>query len=259
LPVLCYQIATRLYPNERSTTGAEDGHLFVLLKQDHPQAKAQVYSELVANRLAMFLGLPVAMGVPAKENTGSDELAFASLRAHEADQDFYDFTADDHRAIEPPDNAPDGMFSDVGHIEELLALSQLYPKELSFLAVFDLWIGNEDRPLNFKAELSKGERGILFAVDHGSSLLACRANIDASLELLQKENFPRFHPFQKLVNPMFAGQMIERITSMPDWAIEAATVYNDIVGKVTIADQYALYEVLIQRKRHLAKLVEYLL
>lgn len=259
MSVLCYTVAAKLHPNDKSSTGAQEGHLAAVLKLDHPNAKAQVYSELVANRLAMFLGLPVAIGVPAKEISGNVDLSFASLRAHETDRDFYDFTADDNRAIEPPDSAPNGMFSDVGHVEELLALSKLYPKELSFLAVFDLWIGNEDRPLNFKAELSQGDRGILFAVDHGSSLLACRSNIDASLELLNEESFPDFHPFQKLVNPVFAGQMIERIISMPDWAIEAASVYNDVIGKATLADQYALYDVLIHRKRYLAKLVENLL
>lgn len=259
MSVLCYTVAAQLHPNTQSSTGAQEGHLSAILKLDHPAAKAQVYSELVANRLAMFLGVPVAIGVPAKELGGSAELRFASLRAHEFDSDFYDFTASDDRAIDPPETAPDGMFSDVGHVEELLEMSKLYPKELAFLAAFDLWIGNEDRPLNFKAELSKGDRGILFAVDHGSSLLACRADIDTSLELLYDSEFPSFHPFQKLINPVFARQMIERIVSMPDWAIESATVYDDVIGRVTLADQYALYDALIERKRHLSNLAGILL
>lgn len=255
MTVLCYQIAAQLQPNKKSTTGAQDGHLSVVIKSDHPNCKAQVYSELVANRLAMFLGIPVALGVPAKSHHDHAVVHFASLKAHEDDRDFYDFTNDDDRAEEPPEDAPEGLHIEQGHIHELLSLSKLYPKELSYIAVFDLWIGNEDRPLNFKAELSKGDRGILFAVDHGSALLACRANLDASLTLLYKDTFPSFHPFQKLVNPVFAGQMIERILSMPDWAIEAATVYEDVIGNVTLADQYALYSVLVDRKRYLSKQV----
>ncbi|MFN3709514.1 MAG: hypothetical protein ACK4S8_03010 [Alishewanella aestuarii] len=255
MSVLCYQIAARLKPNEKSTTGAQDGHLSVVIKSDQPECKAQVYSELVANRLAMFLGIPVALGVPAKSHHDASAVHFASLKAHEADRDFYDFTDDDDRAEEPPEDAPEGLHIEQGHLHELISLSKIYPKEISYIAVFDLWIGNEDRPLNFKAELSKGDRGVLFAVDHGSSLLACRSNLDASLELLYKETYPSFHPFQKLVNPVFVGQMIERICSMPDWAIESATVFNDIIGNVTLAEQYAMYSVLIERKRMLNRLV----
>jgi len=256
LSILCYTVAATLDPNQLSTTGAQDGHLSAILKLDHPDAQAQVYSELVANRLAMFLGLPIAIGVPAKETGDTEIMRFASLLAHESDKDFYDFTKSDDRAIDAPDDAPDGIFDEVGHVKELLQLSKIYPKELSFLAVFDLWIGNEDRPLNFKAELSKEDRGIIFAVDHGSSLLACRSNVDKSLDLLLSNEFPNFHPFQKLVNPVFVGQMIERISTMPDWAIEAATIYNDIIGNVTIDYQYALYEVLILRKKALNDLTK---
>lgn len=259
MSVLCYSVAAQLHPNEQSTTGATEGYIAALLKNDHPAAKAQVYSELVANRLAMFLGLPVALGVPAKPESQATGVTFASLRAHERERDFYDFTLSDERALEPPENMPDGVYADVGHVDELMRLSQLYPKELSFLAVFDLWIGNEDRPLNFKAELSKGDRGVMFAVDHGSSLLACRSDIDNSLELLFDDKFPDFHPFQRLITPLYVGQMIERIISMPDWAIEAATVYNDIIGSVTVADQYALYDVLIDRKSYLHNLSQQVL
>jgi hypothetical protein len=42
-----------------------------VLKCDHEVAQSQVYSELVANRLAMFLGIPVLVGVPARA-TASD-------------------------------------------------------------------------------------------------------------------------------------------------------------------------------------------
>ena len=65
MPILCYEITGSASPNQRSTTGALDGQLAAVLKVDHEVAKAQVYAELVANRLAMFLGIPVVVGVPA--------------------------------------------------------------------------------------------------------------------------------------------------------------------------------------------------
>lgn len=258
MAILCYKIVGQHEPNDRSTTGAIEGHLSAVIKSDHPDAKAQVYSELVANRLAMFLGIPVALGVPAKDIRIRDELRFASLRAWEEQHDLYDFTSSDDRGLDPPENLPVGMITDLGHANEFVQLSELYPREISQIAVFDLWIGNADRHLNFKAELSKSDRGIIFALDQGSSLLSCKANIDTSLDQLCVASFPSFHPFQKLVNPIYVGQMVERISNMPEWAIEAATVYDDIIGNVTMADQYALYEVLIHRKRFLKEQINML-
>lgn len=50
--------------------------------------------------------------------------------------------------------------------------------------------------------------------------------------------------------------MVERVQSMPDWAIEAATVYQDTVGNVILPDQYQCYETLRQRKAILGELVD---
>lgn len=256
MPVLCYHIAQNVKPNPVSTTGAEEGHLSVLIKSDRPECNGQVYSELVANRLAMFLGLPVALGVPAKQFATKDSLRFASLMAFEDDHEIYDFTSTDERCLEMPRAAPKGMVEVTDHAPELLKLAEIYPVEISQMAVFDLWIGNEDRLLNFKAELSKGERGIMFALDHGSSLLACARKIDSSLDKLGSKDFPSFHPFQKLIHPMYAGEMVERIKTMPDWAIESAAVYDDVIGNVTLMDQYALLDVLQQRKKFLRQQLE---
>lgn len=263
MPILCYEITGSTTPNARSTTGAEDGQLSAVLKYDHAEAKSQVYAELVANRLALFLGIPVLIGVPARTSTVDSRLRFASIRAAEVGLDVYDFTADDRLdPDEDPDNAPplpEGMYRTSGHARAMTVLAQKYPKETADLAVFDLWIGNEDRALNFKADLVAKDRGVMFALDQGSSLLACRATVDKSLECLSRSDFPGFHPFQKLVNARYCGAMIERITSMPDWAIMSATIYDDTVGNVTIAEQVATFEVLIERKRFLGSLVDQVL
>ena len=80
MPILCYEISGDAAPNERSTTGAVDGH---------QEARAQMYCELAANRLAMFLGIPVLVGVPARRSIDSTVLRFAALRIVEAGLDIY--------------------------------------------------------------------------------------------------------------------------------------------------------------------------
>lgn len=263
MPILCYEITGAATPNARSTTGAEDGQLSAVLKCDHEAAPAQVYAELVANRLALFLGIPVLVGVPARTSALDAHLRFAALRAAEVGLDVYDFTADDqHDPDGDTDDAaplPDGMFRNAGHARAMTQLAQKYPKETADLAVFDLWIGNEDRALNFKADLSAKDRGVMFALDQGSSLLACRPTVEQSLKWLARTDFPSFHPFQKLVNARYCGAMVERIMSMPDWAILSATMYDDTVGNVTIDEQAAAYLALTERKRFLGALVDWVL
>lgn len=260
MPILCYEITGTASPNRRSTTGALDGQLSAVLKVDHEAAKAQVYAELVANRLAMFLGIPVVVGVPARGALPDARLRFAALRAAEAGLDVYDFTADDASDPDEDDEhaepLPAGMYRSSGHARPMAALCQKYPLEAAAIAVFDLWIGNEDRALNFKAELAGGDRGVMFALDQGSSLLACRPTVDQSLAWLARGDYPSFHPFQKLVNARYCGAMVERIGSMPDWAILSATAYDDTVGNVTLDEQYAAYAVLLERKRLLGALVD---
>ena len=260
MPILCYEITGAAVPTARSSTGALDGQLSAVLKVDHEAAKAQVYAELVANRLAMFLGIPVVVGVPARGAHADAALHFAALRAAEAGLDVYDFTADDASDPDDEDEAseplPTGMYRNSGHARPMAALCQKYPLEAAAIAVFDLWIGNEDRALNFKAELAGGDRGVMFALDQGSSLLACRPSVDESLQWLARSDFPSFHPFQKLVNARYCGAMVERICSMPDWAILSATAYDDTVGNVTLDEQYAAYAALLERKQLLGALVD---
>ncbi|TAN07731.1 MAG: hypothetical protein EPN38_05960 [Rhodanobacteraceae bacterium] len=261
MPVLCYQITGATTPNARSTTGALDGQLSAILKCDHAEANAQVYSELAANRLAAFLGIPVVIGVPAVDAQGESPVRFAALRAAEAGLNFYDFTSDDHGdpdecAVYDTPPLPAGVLLSAGHLRAVQSLCEKYPLQTAAIAVFDLWIGNNDRAFNFKAQLAARERGVIFALDQGSSLLACHAEVGDSLRELENAGFPSFHPFQKLVNARYCGAMVERISSMPDWAVQAATTYDDTVGNVTLDEQYATYGALLARKQFLGGLVD---
>ena len=66
MAILCYEMTGSSQLNARSTTGAEDVHIGAVLEDDHQRTSAQQYSELAANRLAMCLGFPVVVGVPAR-------------------------------------------------------------------------------------------------------------------------------------------------------------------------------------------------
>jgi len=260
MPILCYEVSGITAPNALSTTGAEDGHLAALIKSDHEEASSQIYAELAANKLAQFLGIPVVAGVPARYASDGGRIRFASLKAAEHSMDLYDFTKDD----EDPDSyvdepVTDGMHMNTGHVLALQKVCNKYPIETAQVAVFDLWIGNEDRPLNFKAELQDSVRGIFFALDQGSSLISCSSSVDQALRLLEKDTYPRFHVFQKLVHPIYCESMLERIINMPEWAILAATTFDDTVGNVTLDEQYATYEALLQRRTFLSEIVSRLL
>lgn len=256
MSLLNYKILEVFEPNPSSTTDSRQGSLSVLIKSDHEIAQAQVYSEIVANRLANILGIPVALGVPAKHNSTQDTINFVALMAYEEDRKIYDFTSLDNRSYEQPNKLKKGIMADIDHLPELLKLIKIYPKQISYIAVFDYWIGNQDRPLNFKAELQKDGRGLIFALDQGSSLLACKSTIDASFEALKNTEYPSIHPFQKLLSPLFVGEMIERINGIPDWALESATIFDENIGNVTIADQYGLFESLRYRRKFLREKIK---
>ena len=169
----------------------------------------------------------------------------------------YDFT--DHDASfddDGDDGIVPGMHVESGHVSALQRVCQRFPLETAQIAVFDLWIGNDDRPGNLKAELSEDSFGAIFAMDQGASLLSCTDRRPLALELLRSADFPRFHAFQKLVASLYCGEMIERITAIPDWAMYAAMTFDDNVGSVTIAEQYEVCEILKDRRRFLRELVE---
>lgn len=103
-----------------------------MLKCDHEAAKSQVYADLVANRLALFLGIPVLVGVPVRASALDARLRFAALRAAEVGLDVYDFTDDDrHDPDNDPDDAlplPDGMCRNAGHARAMTLLCAEVPQ-----------------------------------------------------------------------------------------------------------------------------------
>ena len=74
---LTYRLNRHLRTVDEGATQAHYGEVEAIIKQDHAQARVQVYSELVANRLAALIGVDVATGALVAHDTG---LKFASLR-----------------------------------------------------------------------------------------------------------------------------------------------------------------------------------
>tara|TARA_Y100001951_G_scaffold43934_1_gene34847 strand:- start:13486 stop:14283 length:798 start_codon:yes stop_codon:yes gene_type:complete len=245
---------------QRTTTQARLGQLQVAVKRDGDENPTQVYSELVANRLAQFLGLPVAMGVAARDGVDPSISRFASLWVADHDARVFDFTEAEPDPDAPP--APDGAFNESGFYWEFKRLCERHPIEAAQLAVFDLWIGNEDRDLNIKGQLDEGkdnEPNILFALDQGNSLLSCGLNVKDSLAKLGSPDFPTLHPMKDLLGGFECGQMVERINAMPDWALISAIVCGVQVGSVTPDVQYQLYDILDERRKLLSELVQRIL
>ena len=237
-----------------TSTNTRLGRLQVAIKRDSEESPAQVYSELVANRLAQFLGLAVALGVIARDESSPGLSRFASLWVADHDTGVFDFSEADHAGDSPP--APEGSHNETGLYWKYRALCDKYPIESAQLAVFDLWIGNEDRDLNIKGQIGDYGANIVFALDQGSSLLSCDVTQDTSIKKLERSDHPSFHPMQRLLCALQCGQMVERICALPDWALVSAVVCDCQIGSVLPDRQYQLVDVLDKRRKFLGDLVQ---
>lgn len=239
---------------QKSTTEARLGQIQVAIKRDGDQNPTQVYSELVSNRLAQFFGLPVALGVAARDEINPELSCFASLWVADHDTRIFDFTEAEPNPDAPP--APAEAYNETGFYWEFKRLCDRYPMEAAQLAVFDLWIGNEDRDLNIKGQLDESGPNILFALDQGNALLSCGVDLKDSLDKLGSADFPSIHPMMGMLGPFECGEMVERINALPDWAMLSAIVCGVQVGSVLPDNQYQLYEVLYERRKLLRELVQ---
>ena len=68
------------------------------------------------------------------------------------------------------------MHVESGHVSALQRVCQRFPPETAH-AVFDLWIGNDDRPGNLKAELSEDSFGAIFAMDQEPRCSVARTGV----------------------------------------------------------------------------------
>ena len=229
---LTYSLRRRIRIVGEGATQAHYGEVKAIIKQDHKEARVQVYSELVANRLAALVGVDVATGALVAHDTG---LKFASLR-------FSNIAAG---AI--PIEAE----------EQFRLVASRYARQCAKIAVFDLWIGNEDRIGNLMASIGPEAENLIVAFDHGRTLLGCVDGIEAALDYLKNPDMQVIpHPMAGTLDRRACELMVRRIQKIEEALISEACDLGDTCGSVMPVDQIELGEALLERRAFLPKVVE---
>jgi hypothetical protein len=233
MPFITYRLKQRRRAVGKGATEARYGDLEAIIKQDHNEARGQVYSEIVAYRLAMMVGVEVATGVLVADDTG---LKFASL------------------AISKLAN----RLRDISTEADVKRLCSRYAQQSARLAVFDLWIGNDDRLGNVRADVTVSSDRLVVGLDHGRALLgsASHLGVSAAFDYLSQQDKPRTHPFSGLLHQQFCDEALDRINCLHDDAIQEACVLSDTCGMIMVDDQLILADLLKQRRAFLPNLVQ---
>ena len=245
---LTYRLSRRLGTMDEGATEAQLGEVQAIIKQDHAAARVQVYSELVAHRLAALVGVDVATGALVAHDTG---LKYASLRLANI--------AAGATVIETE--------------EQFERASRRYASQCARIAVFDLWIGNEDRVCNLMASIGPDTEYLIVAFDHGRTLLGCVDGVRQALEYLKNpknpklpeshpklpkshRKLPKLHPMSGLLNRAHCELMVERIQNINDDLIYELCDLGDTCGSVMPVEQAALCDALVKRQAFLPDIVE---
>lgn len=205
------------------------GTLDVILKQDSDNSPTCVYNEMVALRLAQRLGVPLAMGVPSVGDGGT---YFASLTVG-------------------------GLSINLPNITEkkMAAVAKRYPSDAAALFVFDVWVMNDDRTDNLKANLTPAVVHLVAGIDHEQTLLGTRGDMKDSLQALGNLEVPGRHPLREHVLEKLVAEWVKRIGALDDGTIDDAVVLGFGVSGVHERTQRKLADVLKTRRERIADLV----
>ena len=228
---LTYRLSRHVRPVDEGATDAHYGEVEAIIKQDHPQARVQVYSELVAHRLAALLGVDVATGALVAHDRG---IRFASLRLA---------------------NIAAGATS-IETEEEFERAATRYASQCARIAVFDLWIGNEDRIGNLMASIGADSEYLIVAFDHGRTLLGCTDDVREAAEYLKSPSRPNSHPMSGMLDRRHCKLMVERIQNINEDLIYELCDLGDTCGSVMPVEQTELGVALAERRAFVPELVE---
>ena len=228
---LTYRLSRRRRTIGEGATEAHYGEVEAIIKQDHREARVQVYSELVASRLAALVGVDVATGALVAHDTG---LKFASLRLSNI--------AAGATCIETEE-----QFADA---------SRRYASQCARIAVFDLWIGNDDRAGNLMASIGPDAEYLIVAFDHGRTLLGCIDGVLEAVDYLRKPDLPQSHPMAGTLDRSHCERMVQRIQNVEEDVIYEVCDLGDTCGSVMPVDQVQLGEALVERRTFLPEVVE---
>ena len=226
-----YRLIRRLRTVGEGSTQALYGEVEAVIKQDHREARVQVYSELVANRLAALVGVDVATGALVAHDTG---LKFASLRLSNI--------AAGATCIETE--------------EQFILAASRYASQCAKIAVFDLWIGNEDRVGNLMASIGPDAEYLIVAFDHGRTLLGCIDDAFQAVDYLKNPDQLNSHPMTGTLLRSHCELMVQRIQNIEEALIYEVCDLGDTCGSVMPVDQIQLGEALVERRAFLPQVVE---
>lgn len=204
-----------------------------ILKFDHPQdAPNCVYNELVAMRLGVCLGAPIAMGTLVAAERGE---GFVSLMVGATN-----FTLPDL------DKALWG------------SAAKKFPVHAASLLAFDIFIGNIDRRDNLKVDMKRPGMQFFAAFDHSHCLLDADLDYEMSLKLLGSNDLMlNEHPFFKAPGMTFEQvfHCAQRISKLPEEMIVNSCVFGEKFRSVTLDQQEMLAEALLHRRKVLPKII----
>jgi len=225
-----YKLKQRPRSVGKGATESRMGDVEAVVKQDHNEARGQVNSEIVAYRLASLIGVEAAFGALVAHDTG---LKYASL--------VISIIATDSRVI-----------SSKADIERV---TKRYPLECARIAVFDLWVGNDDRLGNLRANVTRSSDHLIVALDHGRTLLGSGNDPIDALKWLERTDFPTDHPFVGRLVPEYCQEILERIQGLDARIIADVCILNDTCGAVMLPEQADLADLLDRRREWLPDLV----
>ena len=205
------------------------GTLDVILKQDSDNSPTCVYNEMVALRLAQRLGVPLAVGVPSVGDGGT---YFASLTVGGL-------------SINLPNIS----------VKKMAAVAKRYPSDSAALFVFDVWVMNDDRTDNLKANLTPADVYLVAGIDHEQTLLGTRGDMKDSLQALENMEVPGRHPLREHVLEKMVAEWVKKIGALDDGTIDDAVVLGFSVSGVHERTQRKLADVLKNRRDRIADLV----
>ncbi|MCG7952678.1 MAG: hypothetical protein N0E56_15880 [Candidatus Thiodiazotropha endolucinida] len=212
-----------------SMTEPVRGALDVVLKQDSDNSPCCVYNETVALRLAQRLGVPLAMGVPS---VGDGGMYFASLMVGGLSINLPNISA-----------------------KKMVQVAERYPHDAAAIFVFDVWVLNDDRENNLKANLTSSPLHLVAAIDHEQTLLGRYGDMTESLQALEALEGPARHPLRDHLEQQHVEQWVARVQSMSDSDINDAVVVGYSVGGVHQRSQLRLAKVMKARRDSLPELV----
>ena len=139
--------------------------------------------------------------------------------------------------------------------KKMAQVAERYPSDAAAIFVFDVWVLNDDRENNLKANLTSSPLHLVAAIDHEQTLLGRYGDMAKSLDALEALAVPDRHPLGTHLEQQHVEQWVARVQSMSDSDINDAVVLGYSVGGVHQRSQLRLAKSMKARRDSLPELV----